>query len=105
MSSINSELENMREETEDGKRKSLHNGNYDKYVHLQLLEYMIKIWRLFTKQQKQQNKEIKGTVTSKVVLLLLKHVFDLNLLDTLPNILTLMKDLIEKETVFTNTRP
>ncbi|WP_459917811.1 Rpn family recombination-promoting nuclease/putative transposase [Desulfocicer niacini] len=24
---------------------------YDKYVHLQRLEYMVKIWRLFLKQQ------------------------------------------------------
>ncbi|MEA2059724.1 MAG: Rpn family recombination-promoting nuclease/putative transposase [Thermodesulfobacteriota bacterium] len=29
-----------------------HKSCYDQYVHLQLLEYMIKIWRLHIKQQK-----------------------------------------------------
>ncbi len=29
-----------------------HKSYGDKYVHLQLLEYMVKIWRLFLKQQK-----------------------------------------------------
>ena len=132
-----------------------HKSYYDQYVHLQLLEYMVKIWRLFLKQQKlQQNRkklpivipllichgkkpwpensveflsmfaghaeglsryipdfhfnlcdltcfsdeEIRGTVMSRVVLLLLKHVFDPDLLDKLPDILKLMKKLMEKET-------
>ncbi len=31
-----------------------HKSYYDRYVHLQLLEYMVKIWRLFIKQQKKK---------------------------------------------------
>jgi predicted transposase/invertase (TIGR01784 family) len=34
-----------------------HKSYYDKYVHLQLLEYMVKIWRLHIKQQKKKKKE------------------------------------------------
>ncbi len=34
-----------------------HKSYYDKYVHLQLLEYMVKIWRLFIKQQKKKKRE------------------------------------------------
>src|SRR6056297_443052 len=30
-----------------------HKSYYDKYVHLQLLEYMVKIWRLYIKQHKE----------------------------------------------------
>jgi predicted transposase/invertase (TIGR01784 family) len=132
-----------------------HKSYYDKYVHLQLLEYMVKIWRLFLKQQKKQKKkeslpivipllifhgehswpehrarfssllsgpveelcdyipdfsfslydltcfsddEIRGTVMSRVVVLLFKHIFDPDLLDRLPGILSLMRELIEKET-------
>ena len=131
-----------------------HKSYYDQYVHLQLLEYMVKIWRLFIKQQKKKqkqglpivipllichgkrsrpqntarfsslftgpveelsgyvpdfnfdlhdltrltDKEIKGTVMARVVLLLFKHVFDPDLLDKLPDILALMKNLMEKET-------
>ena len=131
-----------------------HKSYYDKYVHFQMLEYMVKIWRLFVKQQKKKaNKalpivipllichgkhawpenavrfsshlsgpvdelsgyipdfsielydlakltddEIKGTVMARVVLLLFKHVSDPDLLDRLPGILALMKDLMEKQT-------
>jgi len=31
-----------------------HKSYYDKYVHLQLLEYMVKIWRLHIKQHKEE---------------------------------------------------
>ena len=31
-----------------------HKSYYDKYVHLQLLEYMVKIWRLHIKQNKEE---------------------------------------------------
>jgi len=34
-----------------------HKSYYDKYVHLQILEYMVKIWRLFIKQQKKKKRE------------------------------------------------
>lgn len=34
-----------------------HKSYYDKYVHLQLLEYMVKIWRLFLKQQRKKKKK------------------------------------------------
>ena len=30
-----------------------HKSYYDKYVHLQLLEYMVKIWRLYINDQRQ----------------------------------------------------
>ncbi|MFK5954483.1 MAG: Rpn family recombination-promoting nuclease/putative transposase [Desulfobacterium sp.] len=132
-----------------------HKSYYDKYVHLQLLEYMVKIWRLFLKQQKKEKKkaalpivlpllichgdqkwpkkrvrfssllsgpvddlsayipdfnfvlydlstfsddDIKGTVMARVVMLLFKHVFDSDLLEKLPGILSLMGDLMAKET-------
>jgi len=32
-----------------------HKSYYDIYVHLQMLEYMVKIWRLFIKQQKKKS--------------------------------------------------
>jgi predicted transposase/invertase (TIGR01784 family) len=35
-----------------------HKSYYDRYVHLQLLEYMVKIWRLHIKQKKQKKKEL-----------------------------------------------
>ncbi len=152
-----------------------HKSYYDKYVHLQLLEYMTKIWRLFLKQQqkaknkkakvkakakkgkerKKENKkeslpiiipllichgdpvwsrkqnclssllagpveelssyipdfnfelydltafsddEIKGTVMTRVVMLLFKHIYDPDLLEKLPDILSLMQELMTKET-------
>ena len=42
--------------------------------------------------------EIKGTVMSRVVLLLFKHVFDPDLQKKLPQILSLMNTLMEQET-------
>ncbi|NWH06998.1 Rpn family recombination-promoting nuclease/putative transposase, partial [Desulfobacter latus] len=30
-----------------------HKSYYDKFVHLQVLEYMVKIWRLYIKQHKE----------------------------------------------------
>ncbi len=32
-----------------------HKSYHDKYVHLQLLEYMVKIWRLYIKQHKRKS--------------------------------------------------
>jgi predicted transposase/invertase (TIGR01784 family) len=132
-----------------------HKSYYDKYVHLQLLEYMVKIWRLFLKQQNEKKKkpplpivlplliyhgeqswptkrirfssllsgpveevseyipdfsfslydltrfsddEIKGTVMARVMQLLFKHIFDPDLLDKLPEILSLMRELMKKDT-------
>jgi predicted transposase YdaD len=130
-----------------------HKSYYDKFVHLQLLEYMIKIWRLHIKQHKTQpdylpivipllicyarkewpedtvrftsllsgpvedlvgyipdfgfelydlhrfsDDEIKGTIASRVILLLLKHIRDPDLLQKLPDILVLMRTLMEKQT-------
>jgi hypothetical protein len=43
-------------------------------------------------------KDIKGTVMARVVLLLFKHVFEPDLQEKLPGILSLMKTLMEKET-------
>src|SRR6056297_160320 len=31
-----------------------HKSYYDRFVHLQLLEYMVKIWRLYIKQKKEK---------------------------------------------------
>ncbi|WP_245532037.1 Rpn family recombination-promoting nuclease/putative transposase [Desulfobacter postgatei] len=35
-----------------------HKSYYDKHVHLQILEYMVKIWRLFIKQQKKKKEAL-----------------------------------------------
>jgi hypothetical protein len=42
--------------------------------------------------------EIKGTIASRVILLLLKHIRDPDLLEKLPDILALMRTLMEKQT-------
>jgi len=42
--------------------------------------------------------EIKGTIISRVILLLLKHIRDPDLQQKLPDILALLKTLMEKET-------
>jgi predicted transposase YdaD len=131
-----------------------HKSYFDRYVHLQLLEYMVKIWRLTIKQQKQgrqaclpvvipllichgkrpwpentqrlssllkgpvkelsnyipdfgfelydlarfTDEQIKGTIMARVVQLLFKYVFDPGLQKKLPDILSLMKTLLEKDT-------
>lgn len=130
-----------------------HKSYYDRFVHLQLLEYMVKIWRLHIKQNKGNNlklpivipllicharkewpegtmrltsllsgpvkelagyipdfgfelydlhrfsdDEIKGTIMSRVVLLLFKHIFNPNLQDRLPGIFSLLSNLMGKET-------
>ena len=130
-----------------------HKSYYDRFVHLQLLEYMVKIWRLYIKQHQGENlqlpivipllicharkewpedtvrltsllsgpvddlvgyipdfefelydlhrfsdDDIKGTIISRVVLLLLKHIRDPDLRQKLPDILVLSKTLMEKET-------
>jgi predicted transposase/invertase (TIGR01784 family) len=128
-----------------------HKSYYDRYVHLQLLEYMVKIWRLHIKQHRgdslpivipllicharkewpddterltsllsgpvdelagyipdfgfelydlhrYSDDQIKGTIASRVLLLLLKHIRDPDLQQKLPGILALLKTLMEKET-------
>ena len=130
-----------------------HKSYYDRFVHLQLLEYMVKIWRLHIKQHKEDNlklpivipllicharkewpkdtvrftsllsgpvddlvgyipdfgfelydlhrfsdDQIKGTLASRVILLLLKHIRDPDLRQKLPDIFALMQTLMEKET-------
>jgi predicted transposase/invertase (TIGR01784 family) len=132
-----------------------HKSWYDKYVHLQLLEYMVKIWRLFLKQPKEKHhrdplpivipllichgeqawppararltsllagpvqelaryipdfsfelydlrgfsdKEIKGTIMARVVLLLFKYSSDPKLMEKLPEILALMQELMQQQT-------
>jgi predicted transposase/invertase (TIGR01784 family) len=130
-----------------------HKSYYDKFVHLQLLEYMVKIWRLYIKQHKEppdylpiviplmvcharkewpenterlssllsgpveelagyipdfgfelydlhrySDDQIKGTIMSRVILLLFKHIRDTDLLQKLTCILALMRKLMEKET-------
>lgn len=128
-----------------------HKSYYEKYVHLQLLEYMVKIWRLCLKQNKKaplpvviplllchgrrfwpkentrfssmlsgpveqladyipdfscafydltrfSDHEIKGTVMARVVMLLFKYVFDPDLMEKLPGIISLMRELMERDT-------
>ena len=130
-----------------------HKSYYDKFVHLQLLEYIVKIWRLYIKQHKKQpdylpivipllvchagkewsentehlasllsgpvdelagyipdfgfelydlhrysDDQIKGTIMSRVILQLLKHIRDPDLRQKLPGILGLMRTLMGKET-------
>ena len=124
-------------------------------MHLQLLEYIVKIWRLFLKQPKEKHrrdplpivipllichgeqawplarvrlasllagpvqelaryipdfsfelydlrgfsdKEIKGTIMARVVLLLFKYSSDPNLMAKLPEILALMRELMQQQT-------
>ncbi len=128
-----------------------HKSYHEKHIHLQLLEYMVKIWRLCIKQDKKaplpviiplllchgrspwpqekirfstmlegpvealsdyipdfsyalydltrfSDDEIKGTVMGRVVMLLFKHIFEPDLMEKLPQILSLMRELMEKET-------
>ena len=127
-----------------------HKSYPDRSIHLQLLEYMIKIWRLQIKQSKSHklsiviplvlyhgrkrwkvapelssvfkgpvgvlsdyvpdfkyllydlsrytDDQIKGTVMARVTMLLLKHIFDPNVADRLPDIFLLLKKLSEQET-------
>ncbi|EMS77703.1 Rpn family recombination-promoting nuclease/putative transposase [Desulfotignum phosphitoxidans] len=130
-----------------------HKSYYDRFVHLQLLEYMVKIWRLHIKQHEEKpvrlpivipllvcharqewpenterlssllsgpveglagyipdfafelydlhrysDDQIKGTIMSRVILLLFKHIRDPDLRQKLPGILALMRKLMEKET-------
>src|SRR6056297_2367917 len=130
-----------------------HKSYHDKYVHLQLLEYMVKIWRLHIKQNKKtfgklpivipllicharqawpentvrltsllsgpkddlagyipdfgfelydlhrfSDDQIKGTIMNRVMLLLFKYIFKPELQHKLPEIFSLLRSLMEKET-------
>ena len=127
-----------------------HKSFSDRNIHLQLLEYMVKIWRLGQKQggfgklsivvplvlyhgrskwrinenflsgfngpveslveyipdfryvlydlSEYSDDEIKGTVMARVTMLLLKHVFEPDLADRLPDIFSLLKELSKKKT-------
>nr|WP_319393634.1 Rpn family recombination-promoting nuclease/putative transposase [uncultured Desulfobacter sp.] len=127
-----------------------HKSYPDRLIHLQIFEYMVKIWRLGLKQSKSRNlsiviplvlyhgkdkwtvdkrfasrfdgpvdklsgyipdfefilydlsqytdDQIKGTIMARVTMLLLKHIFEPDIADRLPNIFMLLKDLSEQET-------
>jgi predicted transposase YdaD len=130
-----------------------HKSYYDKFVHLQLLEYMVKIWRLHIKQHEEKpvrlpivipllvchgrkewpenterlssllsgpveelagyipdfgfelydlhrysDDQIKGTIMSRVILLLFKYIFTPQLHHKLPEIFSLLRTLRGKET-------
>ncbi len=127
-----------------------HKSYPDSLIHLQLLEYMVKIWRLGLKQantrklpiviplvlyhgkdrwtldkrftslfegpadelsdyipdfemlvydlSRYSDAQIKGTIMARVTLLLLKHIFEPDISDKLPNIFMLLKDLVDQET-------
>ncbi len=132
-----------------------HKSYVEGYVHLQLLEYMLKIWRLYLKQQDKDkplpglplvipllishgprswpegrvdfaslfdgpvdilkayvpdyrfelydltcyaDEQIRGAIMVRVALLLFKHILDADVLDRLPGILALMRELMRQET-------
>jgi predicted transposase/invertase (TIGR01784 family) len=130
-----------------------HKSYYDRFVHLQLLEYMVKIWRLHIKQHEEKpvrlpivipllvchgrkewpenterlssllsgpvddlsgyipdfgfelydlhrysDDQIKGTIMSRVILLLFKYIFTPQLHHKLPEIFSLLRTLRGKET-------
>ncbi|MCF8093379.1 MAG: Rpn family recombination-promoting nuclease/putative transposase [Desulfotignum sp.] len=130
-----------------------HKSYHDKYVHLQLLEYMVKIWRLYIKQHKGRtfklpivipllicharqkwpentvrltsllagpvddlagyipdfgfelydlhrfsDDQIKGSIMNRVMMLLFKYIFTPELQYKLPEIFSLLRTLMEKET-------
>lgn len=129
-----------------------HKSFRDKLTPLQLLEYMLKIWRLGLQQNRSgrlpiiiplvlyhgpsgrkqvdhrfasllsgptealaayipdfsyvlydltqfSDEQIKGTVMARVAMLLFKHIFDPQVRDKLPAVLSLLVDLSEKQTV------
>jgi predicted transposase/invertase (TIGR01784 family) len=128
-----------------------HKSYPEKWIHLQLLEYMLKIWRQWLKQKQSgglpvviplvlfhgksawptdrlrfsslltgptetlsayipdfgfvlhdlarfSEEEIKGTIMARVVMLMFKYAFDPCLVEKLPGIFSLMRELMEKET-------
>jgi predicted transposase/invertase (TIGR01784 family) len=130
-----------------------HKSYYDRFVHLQLLEYMVKIWRLHIKQHEEKpvrlpivipllvchgrkewpkdtvrltsllsgpveelaryipdfafelydlhrysDDQIKGTIMSRVILLLFKYILTPELHHKLPEIFSLLRTLRGKET-------
>jgi len=127
-----------------------HKSYPERLIHLQLSEYMLKIWRLHLKQHKTKyipvivpavlyhgkrkwnakikfsgmfsgpvkelseyipdfeyvlydlsrysDDEIKGTVLSRAVMLLMKHISDPDLIMKLPGIFLLMRDLLRQDT-------
>ncbi len=127
-----------------------HKSYSDRLIFLQLLEYMLKIWRLVIKQKKEtvllpvivpivlyhgrkewscgtefsgmftgasrqlsayipdfgfvlrdltrySDDEIRGTVSSRVVMMLMKHIFDPDLPEKLPAIFSMMREITESE--------
>ena len=130
-----------------------HKSYPERWIHLQLLEYMLNIWRLHLKQQpkgqqetrlpvilplvlyhgerawsldtrfatmfdapdealaayvpnfeylvqdltRYSDEEITGTVVSRVVMLLFKHIHDPDIFRKLPAIFTLMQELLRQE--------
>ncbi len=127
-----------------------HKSYTDKWIFLQLLEYMLKIWRLYINQTKTDrlpiiiplvlyhgrtkwkidtrfatqfsgprdslsdyipdfkiilydltqfsDEEIRGSILTRVVLLLMKHIFDPDIVDKLPGIFMLINDLLKQDT-------
>jgi predicted transposase/invertase (TIGR01784 family) len=130
-----------------------HKSFHDRYVHLQLLEYMVKIWRLHIRQHRKKpvtlpivipllichgrkewpentvrltsllsgpthdlagyipdfgfelydlhrfsDDQIKGTIMSRAMLMLFKYIFKPELRHKLPEILSLLRTLMQKET-------
>jgi predicted transposase/invertase (TIGR01784 family) len=126
-----------------------HKSYPDRLIHLQLLEYMLRIWRLHLRQEKgyhlpviipmvlyhgqkkwqygtkfsvlfsgyseklaayvpdfefilrdltqYSDEEIRGIVLYRVVMLLFKHIFDLDIAKKLPGIFALMREVTEAE--------
>ncbi len=145
-------LYRMKVQADDGYIYLLfeHKSYPERLIHLQLSEYMVKIWRLHLNQHKSKHipiiipavlyhgqrkwnmkikfsgmfagtkeqlseyipdfeyilydlsqypdDEIKGTVLSRAVMLLLKHISDPDLVQKLPGIFLLMRDLLRQDT-------
>ena len=126
-----------------------HKSYQETFIHIQLLEYIIKIWRLHLKQGNKENlpiviplvlyhgakswkvdtklsslfsgqhkklkeylpdfkfilydltkysdEEIRGEIISRIFLLILKHIFDKDIIQKLPKILSLFKDISNQD--------
>ena len=63
-----------------------------------LVEYIPDFRYVLYDLSEYSDDEIKGTVMARVTMLLLKHVFEPDLADRLPNIFSLLKELSDKKT-------
>ena len=72
---------------------SILSGPYD-----QLADYIPDFRFILYDLSRYSDEDIKGTMLSRTVLLLLKHIFDADIADKLPGILSLLRELMDKST-------